>query len=150
MDARGFWFDKFADPETRPLLGPRNKIGFQMSEDFRVTLEGKYPWLRLCEASWKVAQVWQTGWSSWASTYCPANVSDNDSDTDAAVVVGVKRSHTDEGDHPRLVSKKSRKGKERAVEEDQVPKSDPRPPRPKPTKRGAKVATVSDLHLSSC
>ena len=31
----------------------------EVKDKFRSTLEGKHPWLRLCEENWKVNQVWR-------------------------------------------------------------------------------------------
>ena len=47
-----------------------NKLSFMRREDYRKTMEGKYPWLRLCEGHWKVRQLWISNWkgSRYATT----------------------------------------------------------------------------------
>ena len=117
-DVRALWADLAADPETRDMLDTQNQVGFRIYEDFRKTMEGKYPWLRLCEGSWKVQQLWQNTWTSWARTHKkPGSTPVPTSDSEAEVTAGEKRKSTDEGDHPG--PSKKVKGKE--VKREPVP-----------------------------
>jgi len=68
-DVQGFWIERVDNPKTRAQLGPQGTIGFSISEEFRKQLEGKYPWLRLCEGHWKIAQLWKNAWTSWAKNH---------------------------------------------------------------------------------
>jgi hypothetical protein len=43
---------------TGEVLTCYKDLSFKRKEDFQKTIEGKYPWLRLCEGHWKVWQLW--------------------------------------------------------------------------------------------
>lgn len=40
-------------------------LGLERKDHFRKTFEDKYPWLRLCEAHWKVDHLWINYFGSW-------------------------------------------------------------------------------------
>ena len=61
-DAIGYWNDMHAAGET-PVTW--TKVGLQRKDDFRKTFKAKYPWLRLCEAGWKVDHLWINYFKSW-------------------------------------------------------------------------------------
>ena len=54
-DLTAYWIDMLKDGEL-PLH--YSGLGLKRREDFRKTMEDKYPWLRLCEGHWKVRQIW--------------------------------------------------------------------------------------------
>ena len=146
-DVRGFFADKYNNPETRGELGPREKVGLQTSEQFHILLEGKYPWLRLCDGHWKVNQLWTNVWSSWAANHQKAR-STPTTDNDKKFSIGVKRRTTDDDeDITETPAKKTKKDQGKGVDRPQVSTSTTVPPsttRPKPTmKTTAKLPTVS-------
>lgn len=145
QDARGFLTDNAENPETRRELHSQSKLGFRIREEFRKTLEDKYPWLRLCEGHWKVPQIWQNVWTSWATNWTKNNPDKPlpDSRGGSPVSVGEKHSITDEEDHPG--PSKKLKGKE--VEREYVPTPGPYSSRPKPRKISGKAARVSVRRL---
>jgi hypothetical protein len=155
-DVRGFFLDKSQDPDTRDKLGPREQIGFELAEAFRITLEGKYPWLRLCDGHWKVSQLWTNVWSSWSSNHASPRSSPT-SDEDKKINIGNKRDHTDDSDTSDPSIKKIKIDKGKGVDKgngvDKLPTPVPAPvpapknSRPKPTlkKIVAKVPGVSIL-----
>lgn len=55
LDLAGYWFSMLEEGET-----PRghDSHGLKRQEDYRETMEDKYPWLRLCDGHWKVKQIW--------------------------------------------------------------------------------------------
>ena len=141
QDARGFMTDKASKPETRRELHSQSKLGFRIREEFRKTLEEKYPWLRLCEGHWKAPQIWQNVWSSWVTDWTKNHPDEPlpPSHTGSPGSVGKKHSITDEEDHPG--PSKKLKGKE--VEREYVPTPKPYSSRPKPRKTSGKAARVS-------
>ena len=136
-DVRGFFLDKSKNPETRDELGPQDQIGLRLSEEFRIQLEGKYPWLRLCDGHWKVAQLWTNVWTSWASNHPSSTPA---SDNEKKPTTGIKRGNTDDDDLPDTPSKKVKKDKGKNVDRLQVQTTKSRP---KSTKIIAKLPTVS-------
>lgn len=165
-DVRGFFADKYSDPETRGDLGPRDKIGLRIGEEFRVLFEGKYPWLRLCDGHWKVQQLWTNVWSSWHTNQKLRSTPT--SDDDKKVSIGVKRCATDEDDDvteipaKRIKENGNENGKGKGVDRPQVPTTSAQPKpqasisstqpkpqastssaQPKPTKITAKLPGVS-------
>ena len=56
-DVQSYWNDVHASGET---LKKWSETGLQRKDDFRRTFETKYPWLRLCEAGWKVDCLWMS------------------------------------------------------------------------------------------
>ena len=72
-DLYGYWTDVLNDIDnTGEVLTRYKDLGFKRKEDFRKTMEGKYPWLRLCEGHWKVRQLWINHFSSWKRVHMPA------------------------------------------------------------------------------
>ena len=58
-----YWNDlSYSDPND---LRNHGELGLKRKEHFRQTFEEKYPWLRLCEAHWKVDQLWVSYFSTW-------------------------------------------------------------------------------------
>lgn len=47
------------------------EIGLDRKEHFRRTLEGAFPWLRLCEGHWKVDQLWVNYFRTWRQPRTP-------------------------------------------------------------------------------
>lgn len=140
-DVRGFWNDR---KDASPPLCPWNKMGLRIKEEFRTLLEGKYPFLRLCEGHWKVGQLWINHYSAWERNN-PIVVSSDDepssrgrkrnrSDDDEVSSGGRKPNHSDNEE----LEPKKRKGKEVAT-------SNFHPPRPSAKKRGAGVIRVCNL-----
>ena len=65
-DLQGYWTDlnnKGTEPKNY------KELGFTIKEDFRKTMEGKYPWLRLGYGHWKVKQLWINYFPSWKKTH---------------------------------------------------------------------------------
>ncbi|KAF9780809.1 hypothetical protein BJ322DRAFT_1023530 [Thelephora terrestris] len=54
-DLTAYWVDMLQDGK---LPVHYSGLGLNRREDFRKTMEEKYPWLRLCEGHWKVRQIW--------------------------------------------------------------------------------------------
>ena len=67
-DIFGYWNDMH---DNGKILKNYTDLGFKRREDFRKTMEGKFPWLRLCEGHWKVKQLWINYFSSWKKTHLP-------------------------------------------------------------------------------
>jgi len=137
-DVRGFFADAYSDPGTRGKLGPYDKTGFRISEAFRFEIEGKYPFLRLCEGHWKVAQLWKNTWTSWAKNHVDPIIIHSDDEN--KVAIGKKRANTDDKDPGP-----SKKAKGKDVDRGQAPTDPPYKSRPKPIKTNAKAARVSRL-----
>lgn len=149
-DMKGFWNDKLAS-EVAYQLKPYSKLGMEMRNAFRVALEGKYPWLRLCYGHWKAYQLWVNYFSSWARSHLPSAspivisddsdnceiIGDQEDDDDKPSSAGSKCGREDSEEEPR--SPKKHKGKAREVAS---PVSHPQRPKPKKTK--VKVARVSN------
>ena len=146
-DVYGFWIDKGT------CIEGYQETGLTTKESFRTIMEGKYPWLRLCEGHWKVVQVW----TNCLTTYSRRSKSkDTDSktqhkmaptstastnrngipiikmETDSSVSAGSKRGHEDDSDEQLP---KKHKAKEVAPSF--------HPARPQRTKPKAKVVKVS-------
>ncbi|KAF9642394.1 hypothetical protein BDM02DRAFT_3133121 [Thelephora ganbajun] len=58
-DLYAYWLDMVTDKEIPVHY---NGLSLRRQEDYRKTMEGKYPWLRLCEGHWKVKQIWVSHW----------------------------------------------------------------------------------------
>lgn len=151
-DVFAYWNDMVTAKDIPKLYA---EAGFEAKEAFRITMEGKYNWLRLCAGHWKVRQLWMNCYRGWKKSYLKAlaaasNVAIPPTPVDQAgpegsVVieiissdddgrVGSKRRH--EGDDLRARSSKKQKGKE-------VPKSNFHPTPPLAKKPKAKLARVS-------
>jgi hypothetical protein len=61
-DLFAYWTDVYSSGEVPTKY---TDTGLARKEDFRKTFEAKYPWLRLCEAHWKVNQLWVNYFRSW-------------------------------------------------------------------------------------
>jgi len=157
-DLYDFWTDKRNDGK---LQTKTDDNGLRLKEECRMLVEGRYPWLRLCEGHWKAGQLWQY-FGAWkrkhlspppsAKTITPSTPDPNHpgdgattkiptESSDGDVSAGSKRGCEDD---PAVGSLKKQKGKE-------VAKSNFHPPRPEPKKVKAKIAKVStSLILSFC
>ena len=126
-DVQGFWVDQLRNPETACELAPCGKIGLRMRKSFHEAIEGRYPWLRLCEGHWKVEQLWHDGWTSFTRT------------RDIPSTAGKKRPKTEEEEVD--IPSKRLKGKE--VDREPVPAPQVRPKAQKTTAKAAKVSIPS-------
>ena len=61
-DLTSYWNDIH---KTGEVLKNWTDIGLERKDHFRSTFEAKYPWLRLCEASWKVDHLWINHFRTW-------------------------------------------------------------------------------------
>jgi len=139
-------------------------MGFTIKEEFRLILEGKYPFLRLCEGHWKVGQLWINNFTNWernnpilissdddeaSSGGCKQNHSvgnqtnsggrkQGHSNDNKAGYGGRKRGRSSDDDDDEELESKKQKGKEVAT-------SNFHPPRPKPKKVTVGVARVCNL-----
>lgn len=130
-----------------------NKTSLARKEEFRATLEGKYPWLRLCEANWKTNHLWINYFRTWKIgrfgknaakkvPKAPANPTDRDGipvieveTSDSDISVGSKRKRED------LIEPMSPKRPREQLAENPVAP----PARPQARKKVAKVAKVGTL-----
>ena len=148
-DVYAFWID-LETPKIEGYL----ETGLATKESFRKTMEGKYPWLRLCEGHWKVGQVWTNclmSYSRWSKSKdadpkvskktTPTSTEPTNCDgipvieietSDSSASAGSKRGRKDDSDEQL---QKKHKGKEVA--------SSFHPARPQRMKPKAKVAKVS-------
>ena len=67
-DLFGYWNDIY---DVGEKLTNYKELGLKRREDFRKTMEGKFPWLRLCEGHWKAKQLWINYFSPWKKTRLP-------------------------------------------------------------------------------
>ena len=155
-DLIGYWNNMVTD---KNIPKPWGLLGFRDQNKFRSMMEGKYPWLRLCDGHWKARQIWI---SNWKSDRYPIPVSESPpscrdetprlkiveiSSSDSLPSPETKRKRVVE-DNPRPVSPKRQKGKGRMVETTPFLHLPPKP-RPAPTRKVlAKVATVSVLFFN--
>ena len=58
-DLFAYWADMVKAGETPVQY---SSLGLNRREDYRKTMEAKYPWLRLCDGHWKVRQIWINYW----------------------------------------------------------------------------------------
>ena len=147
-DLMAYWTDIH---NTGEKLKNWTDIGLERKDHFQNTFETKYPWLHLCEASWKVDHLWINHFRTWkkshpelATTPEKPNVpkkivviesTDSDSTGDS---IGIKRRREDQEED----ASKRHKGKGKEVQV--VPSNKFHPPRPLPKgKPLAKVAKVS-------
>jgi hypothetical protein len=149
-DVRGFFHDKNKNPETRSELGPREQVGYSISEEFRKLMEDKYPWLRLCEGHWKAAQLWTNVWTSWSTNHGSPNGTPAPDNDEKKAIIGVKRDSTVDSDSPPDPSAKRFKGKGVDRPEDTASKTTfktrPKPRLAKAKTSFPKVAMVSKLY----
>jgi hypothetical protein len=61
-DLQSYWNQMLIEGET-----PKNwtKLGLKRKDDFRLTFGGRYPWLRLGEAGWKIDHLWIDRFGGW-------------------------------------------------------------------------------------
>jgi len=74
-DANKFWTDML---QNNQIPTKYSAAGFKTCEDFRIEMEGKYPWLRLCEGHWKVKQVWRNCLNGWKKNHMPGGAPSTD------------------------------------------------------------------------
>jgi len=67
-DLYAYWTDML---NAKVIPGAYKSMGFERKEDYRKTMEGKFPWLRLCEGHWKVKQIWTNHISTWRKSNLP-------------------------------------------------------------------------------
>jgi hypothetical protein len=154
-DAASFWLDMISAGEMPKTFG---HTGLDRKTEFRTRLEDNFPWLRLCEAHWKVNQVWINYFTRWRNSY-----NDNlkktksnappipDSDSDSIGVIEVETSDSDastgskrgRSDIAEMIPSKKHKGKQ--TEQPASKYGVRSQARPKPTAKIAKVRTSSFL-----
>jgi hypothetical protein len=61
-DLTSYWNDVH---NSGAVLTNFTDLGLDRKDDFRKTFEIRYPWLRLCEAHWKVDHLWINYFGSW-------------------------------------------------------------------------------------
>ena len=61
-DLMGYWNGVHDSGE---VLRKWTDLSLDRKDHFRKTFEAKYPWLRLCEASWKVDHLWINYFRTW-------------------------------------------------------------------------------------
>jgi len=153
-NAASFW-NGMHDAGNTPQTFSHTSL--EVKDKFRSTLEGKHPWLRLCEENWKVNQVWRNYFTKWKiSRFGPGQT------TTKANGKGKGRATTDDLDDVPVIeietsASDSPVGSKRGREEvaDPIPSKKPkggipvprRPARVQPKKTGAKVAKVSVLSI---
>ena len=146
-DMQAYWKDLTCSKQISSLN--YSQIGYRVREDFRTTMDGKYPFLRLCEGHWKVSQMWinyckfkisspptssrnnQAPNPPTLKEETPIDVSPDPDDT----LIDLKHRRQDDSGSEALPLKKH-KGKEREVVIFH-------PLWPKPKKSDAKMARVS-------
>ena len=149
-DVTSFW-DGMYNGGRGEIPQTWNKTGLTRKEEFRTTLEGKYPWLRLCEGNWKANHLWINYFTRWknsrfwspAAKKAPANPPDR---SDGMPIIEIETSDSDS-------SVGSKRQREDLIEP--MPSKRPRaqqaekpvapPARPQAKKTSAKVAKVGEL-----
>ena len=102
-DCYQYWNQLFAkSPDEVRVF---TEIGLDCKEDFRRTLEGAFPWLRLCEGHWKADQLWVNYFGAWKK---PRTLSQNAKESTPDSTTAVKSTSP----APVLGSKRH-KGKEK-------------------------------------
>ena len=147
-----YWIDVHNSGEP---VRPWSETGLRRKDDFQVTMERKFPWLKLCEGHWKAKQLWinyfdKGKWKSPSNKPSPVpgnkpakpnepkertpiEISSDAGDAPASS----KRGREGDEDHESASSKR-RKGK---AKETALP--DFHPARPQPKKTGARLGRVS-------
>jgi hypothetical protein len=136
-DVRGRWND-LRDEGSMP--GPWRSMGFTIKEDFRKAVEGKYPFLRLCEGHWKIGQLWSNNFTSWERLQTIIISSDDDQDPVGGSAQ--KRSHVNDGN---AESSKKHKGEGATTSNFHPPG-----PRSKGKARIGRVSNSSPLLRHAC
>jgi hypothetical protein len=132
------------------------ELGLERKDHFRNTFEAKYPWLRLCEAHWKVDHLWINYFGSWKKSRASPEpnarqptvgtkpsesaTTDTSSITEVSGVSTGSKCGCEEVDHPDNNSKRL-KGKDKQIFTPTKFHSS----RPIPRKRLAKLAKVCEL-----
>ena len=143
-----YWNELFV---TQPGdLRNHGDLSLTRKEHFRRTFEEKAPWLRLCEAHWKVDQLWVSYFSSWkrprttpdpkTKEPSPAMSASADKATSPAPEVRSKRRLEEEGDAIEDPSKRH-KGKGKDLPDLMAP-TPFQHSRPQSRKKAAKMARV--------
>ena len=130
-------------------------VGLERKDHFRQTFETKYPWLRLCEASWKVDHLWINHFRTWRKGHpelattpekpvVPKKIvviesTDSDSSGNS---IGIKRRREDQEED----SSKRHKGKGKDVQV--MPTNEFHPARPLP--KGKPSAKMAKVNISIC
>ena len=65
-DLTAYWNDVH---DTGEVLKRWSDLGLRRKDHFRKTFEAKYPWLRLCEANWKVDHLWINYFRTWRKNH---------------------------------------------------------------------------------
>lgn len=140
-DVHKFWIDLTASGQTP---GKYSATGLKISEEFRVTIEGKYPWLRLCEAHWKVKQVWRNCMTAqWNGAKKSKTVANNPDDIKNRVVIEITSSDESSPASKRGRDDDSGAGPSKKHKGKEVAKPNFHPPQPLKKKPTAKVAKAS-------
>jgi hypothetical protein len=65
-EVRAWWNDNITAART-----PRNwsSAGATLRDKFRLDIEAKFPFLRLCSGHWKVDELWKRNYHSWKTTF---------------------------------------------------------------------------------
>ena len=152
---QSYWIDLHDSGE--PVRG-WSETGLRRKDDFQVSMERKFPWLKLCEGHWKAKQLWINYFGKWKRS--PSNKSSPTPDgktagsgnkptqqlkertpieisSDASAPASSKRDREGDEDHESASSKRH-KGKER---ETALPNF--HPPRPQAKKTGVRLGRVS-------
>lgn len=90
-DLYSYWADMLSEGE---MPGPYKHMGFKRKEDYRKTMEGKFPWLRLCEGHWKVKQIWTNHLNTWKRKHGNSNKSTASNDPKQKTPGSNKPKHT--------------------------------------------------------
>ncbi|KAF9642540.1 hypothetical protein BDM02DRAFT_3193054 [Thelephora ganbajun] len=124
-DFRGFLNGKI---EKGIHVGPLGSLNWDTRNKFCTFMENLHPWLRLCDAHWKVDQIWVNHYTSWESSNKPPQ----------AEPVSLKRKHSTEG-----ISGPSSKKPKTAATEPPVLQC------PKPTKKiPTKINPLANVHIN--
>ena len=158
-DIYSYWSGMFMDNKISLQMAPKD-VAFRFREEFRIAMEGKYPWLRLCAAHWKVRQLWTNYFSKWkrrartlqkTANRTVISIPTSDKSTGGNIVIeaptsdegstGSKRGRPDE-----INTNPSKKHKGKGVARPTVPSQPQKHQKPKPKARlnTVKVSIVLD------
>lgn len=149
---QSYWIDVHDSGE--PVRG-WSETGLRRKDHFQVSMERKFPWLKLCEGHWKVKQLWINYFGKWKRS--PSNKPSPTPDETTAgsgnkpiqqpkktpidissdlgdALANLKRGRSDEDRNS--ASSKRHKGKESVLPTFH-------PPRPQAKKTGARLGKVS-------
>ena len=74
----GFYWNQVVRDGDGDSLGNWNDLGLNRKEDFRIFIESKFPWLRLCAGHWKTKQVWVNYYGRWRRDWRAAQAKKQD------------------------------------------------------------------------